>query len=130
MLDRDHNLDHRVGNGAVKLGPLAEQNHVALEGSLRGNILIKLKYSGVNFVDTHVRTGLYLAQFPCTTGREGAETVDALGSEVGLGLDIGDRVAFFAPGSMTGRKGMFVTDGNSSGAIDAVRPLDLSQRTL
>ncbi|KAJ9138378.1 Quinone oxidoreductase [Pleurostoma richardsiae] len=64
-------------------------------------VLIKVEYAGVNFVDTYVRSGLYPTALPCTTGREGAGVIEAGGGAVPAeyGLGVGDRVAVFAPAS-------------------------------
>ncbi|KAH7020797.1 quinone oxidoreductase [Microdochium trichocladiopsis] len=67
------------------------------------DVLIKLEYAGVNFVDTYVRNGLYPTPLPCTTGREGAGVIEAIGASVPAeqyGLVVGDKVAVFSPGSM------------------------------
>ncbi|KAI6747504.1 hypothetical protein HG530_015863 [Fusarium avenaceum] len=67
------------------------------------DVLIRVEYAGVNFVDMYVRNGLYPTALPCTTGREGAGVVEAIGANVPAeqyGLSVGDRVAVFSPGSM------------------------------
>lgn len=66
------------------------------------DVLIRVEYAGVNFVDTYVRNGLYPTPLPCVTGREGAGVVEVLGANVpaSYGLKAGDNVAIFAPGSM------------------------------
>lgn len=61
-------------------------------------VSVEVAYSGVNFVDTYQRSGLYPAQLPIIMGREGAGIVSALGDEV-KGFKIGDRVAFLAQGT-------------------------------
>jgi NADPH:quinone reductase len=57
-----------------------------------GQVLVQLAATGVNFVDTYFRTGLYPRPVPYTPGGEGAGAVVA----VGEGVDtpkVGDRVA-------------------------------------
>jgi NADPH:quinone reductase len=57
-----------------------------------GQVLVQLAATGVNFVDTYFRNGLYPRPVPYTPGGEGAGTVIA----VGEGVDtpkVGDRVA-------------------------------------
>ncbi|MEX0923700.1 MAG: quinone oxidoreductase [Rhodovibrionaceae bacterium] len=64
-----------------------------------GEVLIKLDYSGINFMDIHTRQGKYAASrtypqiMPTTLGIEGAGTV----VEVGMGVNdfaVDDRVAY------------------------------------
>jgi NADPH:quinone reductase len=58
-----------------------------------GLVLVKIAASGVNFIDTYYRTGLYKIDLPAVLGSEGAGTVAAVGPDV-EGLAPGDRVAF------------------------------------
>ncbi|GAA4708178.1 quinone oxidoreductase [Phytohabitans rumicis] len=57
-----------------------------------GQVLVRLSATGVNFVDTYHRTGLYPSVPPFTPGSEGAGTVVAVGPDV-TGPAVGDRVA-------------------------------------
>jgi len=57
------------------------------------DVLVKLHASGVNFIDTYHRTGLYPVALPFVLGEEGAGEVVALGSRV-RGVRVGDRVAY------------------------------------
>ncbi|CAK7243806.1 MAG: hypothetical protein STHCBS139747_005334 [Sporothrix thermara] len=64
-----------------------------------GQVLVKVEYAGVNFVDTYVRTGLYpVPHFPMTSGREACGTIEEIGSAVpaAYGLAVGERIAVFA----------------------------------
>ncbi len=63
-------------------------------------VLVKLEYAGVNFIDTYKRTGLYPSTLPITAGSEGAGTIVKIGDEVdpSYDLNIGDKVAVFAGG--------------------------------
>ena len=54
----------------------------------RGEARIKLAASGVNYIDTYQRTGLYPRELPFTLGLEGAGEVEA----------VGDGVEEFSPG--------------------------------
>jgi len=60
-----------------------------------GEVRIRVRYAGVNFIDTYLRAGSYdPGPLPATAGREGAGVVDA----VGMAVDhprVGERVAFF-----------------------------------
>jgi NADPH:quinone reductase len=57
-----------------------------------GEVLIKAKAIGVNFVDTYFRAGLYPHELPFVLGAEVAGIVEAIGNGV-TGLRVGDRVA-------------------------------------
>ena len=54
-----------------------------------GQVLVRVDYAGVNFVDVYHRTGLYTQPLPFTLGEEGAGTVIG-----GDGVAIGTRVAW------------------------------------
>ena len=58
-----------------------------------GEVLVHVAYSGVNFIDTYHRSGLYKLPTPAILGSEGAGTVDAVGEDV-KGFKPGDRVAY------------------------------------
>ncbi|MEO8051606.1 MAG: quinone oxidoreductase [Acidobacteriota bacterium] len=58
-----------------------------------GQVLVKLAASGVNFIDTYHRSGLYKIPLPAVLGMEGAGTVEALGPDV-TGFKAGDSVAW------------------------------------
>ena len=63
-----------------------------------GQVLIAVEAAGVNFIDTYHRTGLYKTALPVPIGLEGAGTIEACGS--GVGLSTGMRVAWTGvPGS-------------------------------
>lgn len=56
-------------------------------------VLVRIAASGVNFIDTYHRTGLYPVPLPFTPGQEGAGTVAAIGAGVSE-WQPGDRVAW------------------------------------
>lgn len=59
-----------------------------------GEVRIKQRAAGLNFIDVYHRTGLYpLASLPAVIGMEGAGDVVALGAGV-TSLAVGDRVAY------------------------------------
>jgi NADPH2:quinone reductase len=58
-----------------------------------GEVLVKLAYSGVNFIDTYHRSGLYKLPLPAVIGSEGSGKVEKLGEGVS-GFKPGDRVAY------------------------------------
>jgi len=64
-----------------------------------GEVLVKLEYAGVNFIDIYMRSGAYSRShtyktpLPMTLGMEGGGTVVELGRSVS-GLKVGERVAY------------------------------------
>jgi NADPH:quinone reductase len=58
-----------------------------------GHALVKVAASGVNFIDTYHRTGLYKLPMPAILGSEGAGVVEAVGDGV-KSVKPGDRVAW------------------------------------
>jgi NADPH2:quinone reductase len=58
-----------------------------------GEVLVKIAVSGVNFIDTYHRTGLYKLPLPAILGSEAAGTVEQTGEGV-TGFKPGDRVAY------------------------------------
>jgi NADPH2:quinone reductase len=58
-----------------------------------GQALVKLHFSGVNFIDVYFRTGLYKAPPPIVLGMEGAGVVTQVGAGV-TEVASGDRVAY------------------------------------
>jgi len=74
-----------------------------------GNVIVKINYGGVNFIDTYFRKGLYPAKsFPLTLGQEASGTIAALPTDEKVlndeqykkrGFKVGDRVAVFASGA-------------------------------
>ena len=58
-----------------------------------GEIVVRCEASGINYLDTYHRTGLYPNPLPFVPGMEGAGVVTAAGPEVAL-FRIGDRVAW------------------------------------
>lgn len=59
----------------------------------KGQALVKIEASGVNFIDIYFRTGLYKADSPVMLGMEGAGVVEAVGEGV-TEVKPGDRVAY------------------------------------
>jgi NADPH2:quinone reductase len=58
-----------------------------------GEALVKVAVSGVNFIDTYHRAGLYKLPLPAILGSEGAGVIEKP-SEGGNGFQPGDRVAY------------------------------------
>ena len=64
-----------------------------------GEVLVKNNLSGVNYIDTYFRTGLYPSPKPEVLGREGAGTIVAVGPGPNpKGFAVGDRVAWLNTG--------------------------------
>jgi NADPH2:quinone reductase len=65
-----------------------------------GEVVVRHKACGVNFIDIYHRTGLYKVPLPAVLGEEGAGIVEAVGANV-THLVAGDRVAYTTgtPGS-------------------------------
>jgi NADPH2:quinone reductase len=61
-----------------------------------GEVRVRHRACGVNFIDTYHRTGLYPLPLPATLGMEGAGIVEAVGAGVEH-VAVGDRVAYAAP---------------------------------
>jgi NADPH2:quinone reductase len=59
-----------------------------------GEVLVKVRFSGVNFIDVYYREGKYKAPLPLIPGLEGAGVVEDLGVGVSA-FSIGDAVAWF-----------------------------------
>lgn len=58
-----------------------------------GQALVRIAYSGVNFIDIYFREGLYKAELPFTPGMEACGVVEAVGEGV-TEVAAGDRVAY------------------------------------
>lgn len=64
-----------------------------------GQVAVNVLATGVNYIDTYHRSGLYPMPTPIALGSEGAGIVTAVGPDV-TGHQVGDRVAWYAvPGS-------------------------------
>ena len=61
-----------------------------------GQVRVRNKAVGLNFVDTYQRSGLYPMPLPFTPGSEGAGVVEAVGPKV-KEFKVGDRVAYSSP---------------------------------
>ncbi|MEC7288722.1 MAG: quinone oxidoreductase [Pseudomonadota bacterium] len=63
-----------------------------------GQLLVRQTASGLNFIDTYHRTGLYPVKLPFVPGSEGAGVVEAVGDGVSH-IAVGDRVAYLGSGT-------------------------------
>ena len=61
-----------------------------------GEVRLRHRAVGLNFIDVYFRTGLYPAETPFTPGLEACGVVEAVGEGV-RDLGVGDRVAYAAP---------------------------------
>jgi NADPH2:quinone reductase len=66
---------------------------VSLSAPGPGEVTVRQRAVGLNFVDVYHRTGLYPVTLPSGLGQEGAGTVVAVGPDVST-LSVGDRVAY------------------------------------
>lgn len=57
-----------------------------------GQLLVKVAATGINFIETYQRGGMYKVAYPFTPGSEGAGTVEEVGEGV-EGFTVGSRVA-------------------------------------
>ncbi|NKB32459.1 MAG: zinc-binding dehydrogenase [Pseudomonadales bacterium] len=57
------------------------------------DVLVKIEASGINYIDTYQRSGLYQIPLPATLGLEAAGTVEEVGSAVSY-FKSGDRIAY------------------------------------
>lgn len=65
-----------------------------------GGVVVRNQYSGINFIDTYHRKGLYERDLPFVGGQEGGGTVAAVSPEAAAqGIKVGDRVAYSVFGS-------------------------------
>lgn len=63
-----------------------------------GEIRVRNKATGLNFIETYFRSGLYPVPLPFTLGSEAAGVVDAVGEGV-TNVKVGDRVAYNSGGA-------------------------------
>jgi NADPH2:quinone reductase len=65
-------------------------------------VLVRIHYSGINYIDTYHRTGLYPNALPLIIGRECAGVIVKVGENVPNSpnpFKVGDRVALFTQGT-------------------------------
>lgn len=68
-----------------------------------GQVLVQNSISGINYIDTYFRTGLYPSPKPEIPGREGVGHIVALGPGANsYNLQVGDRVAWLGTGGYAG----------------------------
>ena len=75
-------------------GPeVLELKDIQLEDPKSGEVLIKNKAIGLNYIDTYHRSGLYPVELPSNIGMEGAGVIEKVGPNVN-DFKVGDRVAY------------------------------------
>ena len=75
-------------------GPeVLEIKDIKLEDPKSGEVLIKNKAIGLNYIDTYHRSGLYPVELPSNIGIEGAGIIEKVGPNV-ENFQVGDRVAY------------------------------------
>lgn len=85
-----------------------EKTEVDFPQAAPGDIVVKIAYGGVNFIDTYFRKGLYpIKDFPAIQGTESSGTIVRLPTDDGVlndenykkrGYQVGDRVAVYKSG--------------------------------
>eukprot|EP00462_Mataza_sp_D1_P014846 CAMPEP_0175151596 /NCGR_PEP_ID=MMETSP0087-20121206/18608_1 /TAXON_ID=136419 /ORGANISM="Unknown Unknown, Strain D1" /LENGTH=325 /DNA_ID=CAMNT_0016437859 /DNA_START=66 /DNA_END=1043 /DNA_ORIENTATION=- len=61
-------------------------------------VLVKVAFAGINYIDTYQRSGLYPLPAPHILGREGSGVIEEVGSDV-TEHKVGDKVVFLAQGA-------------------------------
>ena len=75
-------------------GPeVLEFKDIKLDDPKSGEVLIKNKAIGLNYIDTYHRSGLYPVELPSGIGIEGAGIVEKIGPDV-KDFNVGDKVAY------------------------------------
>ena len=75
-------------------GPeVLEIKDIKLEDPKSGEVLIKNKAIGLNYIDTYHRSGLYPVELPSNIGIEGAGIIEKVGPDV-KDFNVGDKVAY------------------------------------
>ena len=75
-------------------GPeVLEIKDIKIEDPKSGEVLIKNKAIGLNYIDTYHRSGLYPVELPSNIGIEGAGIIEKVGPDV-ENFQVGDRVAY------------------------------------
>ena len=75
-------------------GPeVLELKDIKLEDPKSGEVLIKNKAIGLNYIDTYHRSGLYPVELPSNIGIEGAGIIEKIGPDV-KDFNVGDKVAY------------------------------------
>lgn len=79
---------HTIGDPSV-----LQYEEIAPPEPDAGTVRVKIQASGVNYIDTYQRSGLYKVPLPFIPGQEAAGIVDAVGADV-PDVKPGDRVAY------------------------------------
>ena len=72
----------------------------SLEELKPNEIIVQIKYSGVNLIETYFRKGIYPVPLPYTLGREASGEIIAKGADV-TKFNLKDTALFFKPGSFS-----------------------------
>ena len=108
---------HQVGGPDV-----LQMDEIELAAPGPGEVRLRHKAIGLNFIDTYFRTGAYPAPLPFIPGNEGAGDVVALGKDV-TGFKVGDRVAY------AGALGGYATERNIAASSLVKLPKAISYET-
>lgn len=88
-----------------------------------GEVRVRTKAAGVNFLDTYHRSGLYPLEMPTLLGMEAAGVIEAVGDGV-TGWKEGDRAATFGP-----VRGAYATERNLHANVLFPIPDDIDDET-
>lgn len=87
---------HAIVAAATGGPEVLEWREVEVGAPGAGELLVRHRCVGLNYIDTYHRSGLYPVEPPFTPGLEGAGVVEAVGAGV-TSVAVGDRVAYAAP---------------------------------
>ncbi|SFR84458.1 quinone oxidoreductase family protein [Sphingomonas jatrophae] len=114
-------MTERVARIARTGGPdVIEWHDVDLPPPGPGEVRLRHKAVGLNFIDTYHRSGLYKVDLPAGLGSEAAGVIEAVGEGV-TGFAPGQRVATFGPS-----RGAYATARNVAAAELVALPDDIS----
>ena len=85
--------------GATSPQSLSYETNYPKPTLVEGYAIVKNEYSGINFIDTYHRSGLYPRKVPFICGQEGGGTIESIsydnnGNEKGQELKVGDNVVY------------------------------------
>ncbi|XBW35436.1 hypothetical protein QEN19_001002 [Hanseniaspora menglaensis] len=88
-------IEQTGGPEVLKYADIAAPSLKELKPS---EVIVKIKYSGINLIETYFRKGIYPVPLPYTLGREASGKIVATGSNVSE-FNLNDYVVFLKPGS-------------------------------
>lgn len=101
---------------------------VAAPSPGEGEVLVRNRAIGVNFIDTYHRSGLYPVPLPSGLGLEGAGVVEAIGEGV-TRFRVGDRVGF-ATGGLGAYADFYVVSEKTAVALPEAIPFEIAAASM